>query len=75
MDVTVQGIGKILKKFQETGSVKDIEAPPHHRFAFHLCVSECIAKYLNVPTCRRSQELRLSSGTLCRILHMDLHLH
>ena len=30
---TTQAIGKIVKKFEETGLVTNIERPVHHRFA------------------------------------------
>ena len=36
---TTQAIGKIVKKFQETGVVTNIERPVHHRTLFPLKIS------------------------------------
>ena len=76
---TTQAIGKIVKKFEETGAVTNIVRPVHHRFARSAeniaAVSESVAEDPNVSIPRRSQELGLSYGTLWRILHLDLHLH
>ena len=54
---TTQAIGKIVKKFEETGMVTNIEIPVHHRFARSaeniVIVSESIAEGPNVLTpCR-----------------------
>ena len=55
----------------------NIERPVHHRFARSAeniaIVSERVTKDPNVSIPRRSLELGLSYGTLCRILHLDLH--
>ena len=76
---TTQAMGKILKKFKETGAFTNIERPGHHRFARSAeniaIVSESVAKDPNVDIPRRPQELGLSYGTLWRILHLDVHLH
>ena len=34
---TTQAIGKIVKKFEETGLVTNIERPVHHRFFSFRC--------------------------------------
>ena len=53
--------------------VTNIERPVHYRFAHSAkkniaIISESFAGGLNVSIPRRSQELGLSYGTLCRIL-------
>ena len=67
----MQAIGKIVKKFIETGMVTNIERPLHHRFARSAeniaIVSESFAKDPNVSIPVRSQELGLSYDTLWRI--------
>ena len=74
-----QAIGKIVKKFEETGVVTNIERPVHHRFARSAVniaiVGESAAEEPNVSIPRCPQELGPSYGTLWRILHLDLHLH
>ena len=74
---TMQAIGKIVKKFLETGVVTNIERPVHHIFAHSVenidIVSESVAENPNVLTTLRSQKLGLSYGTLWRILHLDLN--
>ena len=64
----MQAIGKIVKKFEEIGVVRNIERPVHHRFdrpAKNIAiVSENVAKDPNVSIPRRSQELELSYATL-----------
>ena len=76
---TMQAIGKIVKKFEETCVITNIERPVHHRFASSAeniaIASESVAEDPNVSISHRSQELRLSYGTLWRILYLDLHLH
>ena len=68
---TTQAVGKIVKKFQETRVFTNIERPVHHRLSHsaknNAIVSESVAAGPNVATPRRSQELGLSYGTLCRI--------
>ena len=61
---TTQAIGKILKKFKETGVFTNIDRPVQYRFARFV---ENIA--------HRHQELGLSYDTLWCILHLDLYLH
>ena len=77
-----QAIGKIVKKFEETGMFINIERPVHYRFARFArsaeniaIVSESVAEEPNVSISRRSQELGQFYGTLWRILHLDLRLH
>ena len=61
----MKAIGKIVKKFEETGVITIIEGPVHHRFARFAeniaIVSESVVE--------------LSYGTLRHILYLDLHLH
>ena len=61
---------------KETEVVTNTERPVHNRFARSAeniaAVSESIAEDPNVTI---PQELRLSYGTLWRILHLDLHLY
>ena len=65
---TRQAIGKIVRKFEETGMVKNIERPVHHSYALSVenvaIVIESVAVESNVSIPRRSQELGLSYGTL-----------
>ena len=71
----MQAIGKIVKKFEETGVVTHIERPVHYRFARsaeNIAIgSENVAEDTNVSIPRRSQELGLSYGTLWSILNLD----
>ena len=63
---TTQAIGKIVKKFKETGAFTNIERPVHHRFARPteniVIVSESVGEDRNVsiPHPHRSQVLGLS---------------
>ena len=77
---TKQANGKIMKKFEETGVVTNIESPMHHCFArsaenIAAVVSENVAEDPNLSIPHRSQELGLSYCTLWRIVHLNLHLH
>ena len=64
---TMQAIGKIVKKSEETAVITNIEKCVHHRFARSgeniAIVSESVALDPNVSISRRSQELGLSYGT------------
>ena len=66
----MQTFGKIVKEFEDSGVVTNIERPVYHRFAGSAenitNVSESVAEDPNVPISRRSQELGL---------HLDQHLH
>ena len=77
--LTTQAIGKIVKKFEDTRVVTNIERPVHHRYARFAeniaIVSESVAEGPNVSICRCSQELELSYSIFGHILHLDLHLH
>ena len=57
---TTRAIGKIVKKFEETGVVTNIARPVHYGFARSAeniaAVSESITKDPNVSIPRRSQE-------------------
>ena len=56
-----QAIGKIMKKFEETGVVINIERPVQHHFTHSAesiaIVSESVAKDPNVSILRQTQEL------------------
>ena len=60
---TMQAIGKIVKKFEETGAVRNIVRPVHHRFARSAeniaAVSESVGEVPNVSIPCHTQELRL----------------
>ena len=72
----MQTIGKMVKKFEKTWVVTNIEGPVHHRFARSAknisIVSESVAEDPNVSIPRR---LGLSWGTLWCIFPLDIHLH
>ena len=76
---TTQAIGRIVKIFDETGMVTNIERPVYYRFARSAeniaFVSESFAEDPNVSNPRNAQQLGLSYDTLWRILHSGLHLH
>ena len=65
---TTQAIGKIMKIFEETGVVTNIERSAHHCFTCSAeniaAVSESVVEDPNVQIGRRSQELGLSYSTL-----------
>ena len=67
---TMPAIGKIVKTFEETGVIINIERPVDHRFARSAeniaIVSENDTVDPNVSLPRRSYVL---------MLHLDLHLH
>ena len=69
----------IVKKFEETGVVTNIERRVHHRFAHPVenigIVNETVAEDPNVLIPYRSQELGLCYGTLRRILHFCIAAH
>ena len=71
-------IDKIVKEFEETGVVTNVEGPVHHRFARSVennaIVSESVGENPKVSIPRRSMELGLSYGTLWRIFRIGLHL-
>ena len=75
---TTQAIGKIVKKFEETGVATYIESPVHNRLVRSAediaIVSESVAEDSNVSIPRCSQELGQFYAILWRILHLDLHL-
>ena len=64
----MHAIDKIVKKFEETGMVTNIERPVHHRFACSAIniaiVSESAGEDPNVSIPCRPQELGLSCGIL-----------
>ena len=75
----MQAILSIMKKFEETGVVTNVERPVQHRFAHSAenisVINEYVNEDPNVSNPSRSQELGLAYGTLWRTLHLYLHLH
>ena len=73
-----QQIGNIVRKFQETGSVKDRERHQYARAGRSdeniATVSDSVAEDPNMSISRRSQQLGLSESTVWRIMHKDLAL-
>ena len=63
---TTQAIGKIVKKFKETGMVTNIERPVHHRSGRSAeniaIVSKSVAEDPKVSISRCFQEFELSYG-------------
>ena len=76
---TESAIGKIVMKFQETGSVADVKKPIRARAGRSAeniaAVREDVAESPNTSIRRRAQQLQLSATTLHRILKKDLSLH
>lgn len=76
---TESAIGKIVKKFKQTGSVADVKAPLRarvRRSAENIAaVRENVAENPGTSIRHRAQELNLSATTLHRILRKDLSLH
>lgn len=72
-------IRNLIKKFEETGSVENIKPPGRPRNVRTseniAIVSESVVSEPTMSIPRRSQELDISSTSLWRILHLDLHLH
>ena len=72
-------IGKIVRKFKETGSVADVKTPSHA----HLCrsdeniaaVRESVAEHPDISICHCAQELNLSRTSLQRILTNNMSLY
>ena len=77
--LTMQAIGKIVKKFKETVEVTSMEyflCIIVLRDKLKICVvSESVAEGPKESIPHRSQELGLSCGTLWHTLHLDLHLY
>lgn len=76
---TESAIGKIVKKFKETGSVDDVKRPVRGRARRSIeniaAVREDVAENPNTSIRHRAQQLHLSTATLHRILTKDLSLH
>ena len=70
---------KLLRNLKRPEWFRILEKPVHNRFACSgeniATVSQSVAENPNVSIPRRSHELGLSYGTLCRILHLNLNLH
>jgi hypothetical protein len=75
---TESTIGRIVKKFQETGSVEDQKSKKYSRSGRSQenidLVRESVAEDPEMSIRRRSQQVGLSESTTWRILHKDLAL-
>ena len=75
----VRTIGKIVHKFEQTGSVGDVKRPAHARTARTAeniaTIRDSVAEEPSTSTRRRSQQLHLSRSSMMNIMHKDLHLH
>ncbi|XP_055915177.1 uncharacterized protein LOC129948269 [Eupeodes corollae] len=75
----VRTIGKIVKKFEKTGSVKDVKTPVHARSARTAeniaAVRDSLAAEPSISIRRRAQQLQLSRSSLMNIMQKDLQLH
>lgn len=69
---------RIVKKFEETGSVMDVKTPIRHRPSRSQenidAVRESVEADPRMSIPRRSQELNIPKTTVWRILHKDLSL-
>ena len=76
---TESAIGKIVRKFKQTGSVADMKTPLRARLRRSAeniaAVRENVAEDPDTSIRHRAQELNLSTTTLHRILTKDLSLH
>lgn len=75
----VSTIGRIVRKFQQTGSVGNVKTPVHARpvrSAENISVvRDSVAEEPSTSTRRRAQQLNISRTSLMRILNKDLNLH
>lgn len=75
----VRTIGKIVAKFEQTGSVGDVKTPVRARTARTAeniaAVRDSVAEQPSTSTRRRAQQLHLTRSSLMNIMHKDLHLH
>ncbi|XP_053949535.1 uncharacterized protein LOC128857797 [Anastrepha ludens] len=75
----VRTIGKMMQKFEQTGSVGDVKTPVHARTARTAeniaGVRDSVVEEPSTSTRRRAQQLHLSRSSLMNIILKDLHLH
>lgn len=75
----VRTIGKIVQKFEQTGSVGDMKTPVHARTARTAeniaAVRDSVAEEPSTSTRRRAQQLHISRSSLLNIVHKDKDLH
>lgn len=75
----VSTIRRVVKKFEETGSIMDNKNPLRQRTGRSLeniaAVNESVAENPKTSIRHRSQQLQISRSTTQRILTKDLHLH
>ena len=72
-------VQRIIKKFEETGSIMNSKLPVHHHTGRSLeniaAVTESVAESPGTSIRRRSQKLNIPRSTMQQILTKDLHLH
>ena len=72
-------VRRLIKKFEETGSIMETKSPLRHRtgrsLAYIAVVSESVADNPGTSIRHRSQQLDIQRSTLQWILTKDLHLH
>jgi transposase len=72
-------VQRMIKKFEETGSIMASKLPVRHRTGRSLdniaAVSEIVAEIPGTSIRHRSQQLDVPRNTMQRILTKDLHLH
>jgi len=72
-------VKRMIKKFEETGSIMDSKLPVRHSTGRSLdniaAVSESVAESPGTSLRHRSQQLDIPRSSMQRILTKDLHLH
>jgi hypothetical protein len=72
-------VRRMIKKFDETGSIRDSKLPVRHCIRQSLdniaAISESVAESPGTSIHHRSQQLNILRSTKQRILAKDLHLH
>jgi DNA-binding IclR family transcriptional regulator len=72
-------VQRVIKKFEETGSIMNSKLPVRHRTGRSLeniaAVTESVAESPGTSIHRRSQQLDIPRSTMQRILTKGLHLH
>jgi hypothetical protein len=72
-------VKRMIKKYEETGSIMDSKLPVRHRIRRSLdnfaAMSESVSESPGTSLRHRSQQLDIPRSTMQRILTKDLHLH
>jgi len=70
---------RMIKKFEETGSIMNNKLPVRHRSGRSLdnaaAVNESVAESIATSLRHRSQQLEIPRSAMRRILTKDLHMH